>query len=235
MMGRAAELLRTVQPVDDVPERFAALLQERFASRPGARFVLVASGGATAAACYDRAAERAEVDWSLVDVYLGDERAVPPDDPDANQRLVREHLIEALGGVGSFTPMAATGDLERCAAAYDEVLRQLLRGPGIDLIHLGVGPDGHTASLFASAASLTERERLCVATCDPAGRNPHDRLSVTYPVIDAARTVVLTVTGPEKHEAIRRIRDGEDLPAGRVAAADIRWLVDEAALRGGGR
>src|SRR5579875_3691818 len=106
-MGRAAELLRTVQPVDDVPERFA--------SRPGARFVLVASGGATAAACYDRAAERAEVDWSLVDVYLGDERAVPPDDPDANQRLVREHLIEALGGVGSFTPMAATGDLERCA------------------------------------------------------------------------------------------------------------------------
>lgn len=235
MIGRAAELLRVTQPVDDVPERFAAVLQECFAARPGARFVLVASGGATAAACYDRAAERAEIDWSLVDVYLGDERAVPPDHPDANQKLVREHLVEALGGVGSFAPMSTLGDLERCAADYHALLDRVLAGPGVDLIHLGVGPDGHTASLFPGSESLDERDRLCVATCDPAGRNPHRRLSVTYPVIDAARSAVLTVSGPEKHEALRRIRDGEDLPAGRVASADIRWLVDEPALRGGRR
>ncbi len=233
MTGRAAQALRATRPVDDVPSSFAAVLTARFESRPGARFVLFVSGGSTAAACYDRAVERAEIDWSLVDVYLGDERVVPPEDPDANQALVRHHLVEALGGVGSFTPMATEGDVERCANDYEAVLRPLLAGPGIDLVHLGLGPDGHTASLFSGTESLEEKERLCVSTFDPTGRNPHRRLSVTYPVIDAARSALFTVSGAEKHQAVRRIMDGEDLPAARVATFDIRWLVDEAAVRGG--
>jgi len=230
--GRAAEVLAATEPVDDVPDSFVAMLKGRFEDRAGPRFVLFLSGGATAAACYDRAAERAEIDWSLVDVYLGDERLVPPEDPDANQRLVREHLVDPLGGVGSFTPMATEGDPAENADAYDRALRSLLSGPGIDLIHLGLGPDGHTASLFPLAPSLEETGRLCVATEDPSKRNPHTRLSVTYPLIDAARQAVFTVSGPEKHEAVRRIRDGENLPAARVASAEVRWLLDPPANGG---
>ena len=88
----AAEVLDSIEPVDDVPAAFAAVLEERFANRRGPRFVLFLSGGPTAAACYDRVAEQSQVDWSLVDIYMGDERLVAADGPAANQRLVREHL-----------------------------------------------------------------------------------------------------------------------------------------------
>jgi 6-phosphogluconolactonase len=234
VIATAAGILCDTGPVDDVPDAFARLLSERVAGRPGRRFVLVLSGGALAARCYDRAADQADVDWSRVDIYMGDERLVPADDEAANQRLVREHLVERVGDVGSFTPMPTDGQPEACAADYDAVLRRVTGGPGIDLIHLGFGPDGHTASLFPHAPSLGVTDALCVATVDPSGTNPHRRLTATYPVIDSARTAVFTVAGAEKHEAIARLRDGDDLPAGRVAAREIRWLVDGAALGVGG-
>jgi 6-phosphogluconolactonase len=230
--GRAAQVLCESQPVKDVPDAFATTLEERFTGRPGERFTVLLSGGPTAAACYDHVATSTVIDWSLVDIYMGDERAVGPSDPDANQRLVREHLVDKLSGVGSFTPMPTELEPERCAAEYDLTLRGLLGDGGIDLIHLGLGPDGHTASLFPLSPSLEVTDRLCVATEDPSGRNPHPRLSVTYPVIDAARTAVFTVSGPQKHEAIARLRDGENLPASRVASREVVWLFDRAAAKG---
>jgi 6-phosphogluconolactonase len=232
VISTAAEVLGGIEPVDDVPEAFATVLGEQFANRAGSRFVLFLSGGPTAAACYDRAARWSELDWSLVDIYMGDERFVPPDDPAANQRVVREHLVERVGDVGSFTPMPTDGDPDECAARYDRVLREVIHGHGIDLIHLGFGPDGHTASLFADSPSLDVTDAFSLATEDPSGRNPHPRLTVTYPVIDSARMAVFTVSGQEKHPAIARLQDGDDLPAGRVAAHQIRWLVDLAALEG---
>jgi 6-phosphogluconolactonase len=232
VISTAAEVLGHVDPVQDVPAAFAAAVEYQFAQRSGPRFVLFLSGGATAADCYDQAAECRGVDWSLVDIYMGDERLVDRDDPAANQRLVREHLVERVGDVGSFTPMPTDGPPEECAARYDAVLREVTGGPGIDLIHLGLGPDGHTASLFPDAPSLEVTDPLCLATEDPSGRNPHPRLTVTYPVIDSARLAVFTVAGQEKHPAIARLQDGDDLPAGRVAAQEIRWLVDVAAFEG---
>jgi 6-phosphogluconolactonase len=228
----AAEVLDGVEPVDDVPAAFGAILEERFANRRGQRFVLFLSGGLTAAACYDWAARQSQLDWSLVDIYMGDERLVAADDRAANQRLVREHLVGRVGNVGSFTPMPTEGDPDACAAEYDAVLRELVHGPGIDFIHLGLGPDGHTASLFPDASSLEVTDAFSLVTQDPSGRNPHPRLTVTYPVIDSARVAVFTVAGREKHAAIVRLQDGDDLPAGRVAAHEIRWLVDVAAFYG---
>jgi len=231
----AVQVLGSIEAVDDVPDAFVQVIEERFAGRVGPRFVLFLSGGPTAAACYDRAAERSTLDWSLVDIYMGDERFVAADDPDANQRLVREHLVGRVGDVGSFTPMPTDGDdAAACAARYDGVLRRVLDGPGIDLIHLGFGSDGHTASLFADAPSLEVTDALALATEDPSGRNPHPRLTVTYPVIDAARLAVFTVMGEAKHDAIAQLQDGDDLPAGRVAASEIVWLVDRPAFVGRG-
>lgn len=234
-MRPAAEALKATRAVDDVPSSFASLLQSAFQGRSGPRFVLFLSGGSTAAACYGRAASHAEVDWSLVDIYMGDERCVPAEDKDANQRLVRERLVEPLGGVGSFTPMPGQLDPEQAAADYDALLTTLLAGPGIDLIHLGLGPCGHTASLFPNSPSLGVTDRRAIATEDPNGRNPHRRITVTYPVIDSARLAVFTVAGAEKHEAVAQVRDGDDLPAARVATPDIRWLLDVGASEGSDR
>jgi 6-phosphogluconolactonase len=209
------------------------VIQDAYRRRTGSRFTMVLSGGPTARACYERLASLAvgSIDWSLVDIYMGDERLVAPDDPDANQRLVREALIERVGGVASFHPMPTDGDPISCCARYAREVSAVLEGSGFDVIHLGMGPDGHTASLFPGTPCLDAGpDELVVATTDPSARNPHPRLSLTLPVINRARMAVFTVAGATKRDAVARLRSGADLPAARVHAADVRWLVDAEAL-----
>ncbi len=220
-----------IDPVDDVPRSFAATVLGAFGARPGPRFALVLSGGPTARNCYEVLAATSGVDWSLVDVYIGDERFVPPDDVDSNARLIRESLLDRVGTVGSFWPMPTTvADIETCAAQYQRTVAELVTGPGIDLIHLGLGPDGHTASLFPGAASLDAGPGdLVLATEDPNGVNPHPRLTLTLPAINSARLAVFTVVGTAKADAVSRLRGGDDIPASRVHAGKTVWLVDRAA------
>jgi 6-phosphogluconolactonase len=234
-------------PVADVPSAFTQVVQQAFVDRIGPRFTLVLSGGPTAQACYENLAAAtatatatantatttttgtatATIEWPLVDVYMGDERVVGPDDPDANQRLVRDALLDRVGPVGSFTPMPTLGPVEQCVASYQATMRQLLAGPGIDLIHLGLGPDGHTASLFPGAPTLQAGpDELVAATEDPNGRNPHPRMTLTLPAINSARCAVFTVSGAAKQEAVAAVRDGKDIPATRVEADRVVWLVD---------
>jgi 6-phosphogluconolactonase len=227
-------------PVYDVPTAFTQVVQQAFVDRIGPRFTLVLSGGPTAQACYENLAAAATsatdtatataktaISWPLVDVYMGDERVVDPEDPDANQRLVRDALLNRVGPVGSFTPMPTLGPVEQCVASYQATMRQVLAGPGIDLIHLGLGPDGHTASLFPGAPTLQAGpDELVAATQDPNGRNPHPRMTLTLPAINSARCAVFTVSGAAKQEAVAAVRDGKDIPATRVEAERVVWLVD---------
>ncbi len=217
--------------VDDVRRAFADRVVEAFGARPGPRFALMLSGGQTARGCYEVLATASGIDWSLVDIYIGDERFVPPDDVDSNARLIRESLLDRVGTVGSFSPMPTTAsDIETCAAQYQRTVADLVTGPGIDLVHLGLGPDGHTASLFPGAASLDAGPGdLVLATEDPNGVNPHPRLTLTLPAINSARLAVFTVEGPEKADAVARLRRGDDIPASRVHAGTTVWLVDRAA------
>lgn len=219
--GEARTLL-----TDDVSSAFAKTVTDAFRTRPGARFSLVLSGGSTARECYEELARTDEypVDWDLVDVYMGDERCVAPDDPDANQRLVRESLLDRVGGAGSFHPMSCPDG----ASAYEELIRAA--GDLLDLVHLGLGPDGHTASLFPEVPELeVGPEKLVALTTDPTGRNPHPRMTLTLPGIARGRLVVFTVQGSEKSWAYRTVNDGGDLPAARVRAPSILWIVDGAA------
>jgi len=216
-----------ITPVDDVPRAFSDVVVGAFAARPGPRFALVLSGGPTARACYEVLAVTEGIDWSLVDVYVGDERVVPSDDEDSNARLIREALLDRVGPVGSFTPMPTEGPVAECVAAYQRTMSDLVTGPGIDLIHLGMGPDGHTASLFPGAPTLDAGPGvLALATEDPAGNNPHPRLTLTLPVINSARVAVFTVAGASKAAAVAALLRGEDLPAARVHAGHTVWLVD---------
>jgi 6-phosphogluconolactonase len=228
-------------PVPDVPAAFTETVLAAFAARTGARFTMLLSGGPTARACYEHlaaatTARPGSIDWSLVDIFMGDERYVPPDDEDANQLLVRQALLEGLGAGGadvpSFTPMPTTEPVEVCVASYTSTLAALLvsGGPGIDLIHLGLGPDGHTASLFPGAPTLEAPPEVLVAsTEDPNGRNPHPRLTTTLHVINAAGAAVFTVSGASKVDAVDALRRGDDIPASRVRSQRIVWLIDAAA------
>lgn len=213
-----------LEVTEDVPAAFAAHVRQAFSERPGPRFTMVLSGGPTAGNCYERlAADAGGIEWPLVDVFMGDERCVEPHDPDANQRLVRETLLERVGTVGSFHPMS-------CAEGPEAYERLLCAHPPPDLVHLGLGPDGHTASLFAGSPALDAPSGLLVADSeDPAGRNPHRRMTLTVAGIDRAHLAVFTVVSAEKHEAFIRLCTGQDIPAARVRPARVVWLVDPAA------
>jgi 6-phosphogluconolactonase len=215
----------TVDVVDDVATAFAQTVLTAYAARPGARFVLVLSGGPTARRCYEALARAGtdRVDWSQVDIFMGDERCVAPDDPDANQRLVREALIDRVGGVGSFRPMSCEAGPE----AYERLVSEV---EAFDVVHLGLGPDGHTASLFPNSAALDAAPgRLVVRSVDPNDRNPHARMTLTLEGLARALLVVFTVSGVAKHEAFAAVSAGADLPAAQVRARQVLWLVDREA------
>jgi 6-phosphogluconolactonase len=226
-----------VQVVESVPDALARVVAGSLGQATAAGFSLFLSGGSTAEACYRRLAALSApgsgatipVDWTAVDVYLGDERCVPPDHADSNHRMIAEVLLGPVGPVRSDHPMYRSGPPEAAAAAYQRLVDAL--GP-LDLIHLGMGPDGHCASLFPGSVALEVDDPgvLVMANRDPNANNAHDRITLTLPAIARARLVVFTVSGASKRSAFGRIVAGDDLPAARATADRVLWLVDPAAL-----
>ena len=211
--------------VDDVPGEFAERVIEAFLGRPAEVFTLALSGGETARRCYERLADAGgtQIDWWQVDVYWGDERCVPLEDPDSNYRLGREALLARVGAVNANYPMRC----EEGSDSYHQRIGQLGR---IDLVHLGLGADGHTASLFPGSSGLvTDPGRLVALNEDPSGTNPHQRMTLTYAGIERARLAIVTVAGEDKADALARVHNGEDLPATHVKAERLIWLADPAA------
>jgi 6-phosphogluconolactonase len=203
--------------VDDVAEAFAALVAERTPTS------IALSGGATARRCYELLGT-ANVDWGEIDVWFGDERWVPLDDPDSNEGMARVTLLDLVEPRAVHSMRRAGETPEAAAAAYGRRLRDT--GP-LELVHLGLGPDGHTASLFPGSPSLDEQHHRVVSTGDDL--HPHRRITMTLPGLAEARLVVFTVAGAAKRPALERVRGGDDVPAARVRAAEIIWLVDRAA------
>jgi len=203
--------------VDDVPVAFAALVA---AERPHS---IALSGGGTARQAYELLAD-ADVSWSEVEVYFGDERWVPVDDPESNEGMARAVLLDHAAPAAVHSLRDAGPTIEAAADAYDA---RVATAPPIDVVHLGLGPDGHTASLFPGTAALAVQDRLVVPNRDDL--HPHPRLTFTFAALARSRLVVFTVAGAEKRDALARIRAGDDLPAARVTAARVLWLVDAAA------
>jgi 6-phosphogluconolactonase len=198
-----------VEIVDDVPTAFADLVVRE---RPR---TIALSGGGTARKAYEVLATRSGLDWSTIEVLFGDERLVPVDDERSNEGMARAELLDHVGPKAVHSMTASTPE------AYDALLRRL--GP-VDLVHLGLGPDGHTASLFPGSAALDVTDRLVVR--NDAGLEPFvERMTFTFPALALARHVVVTVEGEEKLDVWRKVRSGADLPAGRVTADRVTWLV----------
>lgn len=222
-----------VEPTATLPHRAAAWLAETIASvlvdRP--RCAIALSGGTTPGPVY--AALAAEnlarrVAWDRVDVFFADERAVPSGDPDSNFRMVSETLLSrvAIPPAQIHRMEGDRTDLAAAAAAYDRELP-----PALDVLVLGMGADGHTASLFPGSPALTERRRVVVVD---SPKPPPRRLTITPVVIAAARHIAMIVTGTEKAAAVALAQGGEE-PARAIPAVLARhgvWFLDpQAAAR----
>ncbi|MFN2382323.1 MAG: 6-phosphogluconolactonase [Guyparkeria sp.] len=216
----------------------AEFLVERLATAVRTRGVarIALAGGGTPRRLYQLLATRYRdaLDWHSVEFYFGDERNVPLDHPESNFRMARLALFEPLGIQPHRTfPMISDQqrDPERDAEAYEAALRRWTAGdvPRFDITLLGMGSDGHFASLFPDTPALAERERLVVV--NPVAKLHGHRLTLTFPVFEAARDVVFLVLGDDKREALERIRDGlAQRPAERlVATRPTHWYVDHAA------
>lgn len=217
-------------------DRIVALA--RNAIRRRGRFVVALSGGSTPRLVYPLLASPARsdaVDWSRVEFFWGDERAVPPDHAESNYGVARKMLLDHLAGLrsGAVHRMPADDtDRAASAAAYERTIRSLFTPdePRFDLIWLGMGPDGHTASLFPGASTLEERQHMVVTATAPTTMAVANRMTFTLPLINAARAVLFVVAGADKAIAVRSVRSGSrTLPAGRVRARSTLWLLDAAA------
>ncbi|HYO14294.1 MAG TPA: 6-phosphogluconolactonase [Thermoanaerobaculia bacterium] len=216
-------------------------------ARHADRFTLALSGGSTPEATYRLLASREEpfrdrLPWSLIHFFWGDERHVPPDHPESNFRMASRAMLDAVPvPPGNIHPIPGEEpDAARAAGEYEAELRssfQLSRGepPRFDLVLLGLGADGHTASLFPGTRAIHERERLVVAHwVDKLGAF---RITLTPPVFNAAARVIFLVSGETKAGALRAVLRG-DFEPDRVPAQIVRpvngslvWMVDRKAAR----
>lgn len=197
------------------------------------RFTLSLSGGSTPKRLYELLAEtplRDRMPWDRTVWTFGDERFVPPDDKDSNQHMVRQALLDHVpvpaGQVHAFRTTGCTP--EESAAEYEAVLRGLsgpLEQPLFDLTLLGLGEDGHTASLIPGEPVTAERTRWVAAV--PHGRD-NVRLTLTFPVLERSRRVAFLVSGAKKRDVLDRVLSGDAaLPAGQVRPqGELLWLAD---------
>jgi 6-phosphogluconolactonase len=222
-------------------QRLATLAEEAVQAR--GVFTLALSGGSTPRALYSLLADdptfRTRLPWNSIHYFWGDERFVPPDHPDSNFGMASEVLLSRVPVPPQNIHRVHTelGDPEKTAEAYETELRKFFstpegQFPRFDLILLGLGPDGHTASLFPNSPALNEQVKLVVANW--VEKFLSYRITMTFPVLNNGATVMFLVTGPEKAEAVKSVIGGasdKPLPAQLVRPTNgqLIWFLDQAA------
>ena len=204
----------------ETPEEVAAAAADAIAQalQVGSR-TLVLAGGTTPGRCYQLLADL-EVEWARVAVLFGDERCVRPDHPDSNYRMARETLLNRVAPATVHRMPAELGP-EEGAAEYSRIVETLLP---LDVVILGIGEDGHTASLFPGHPVL--KAKGLVAGVRNSPKPPPERVTLTLAVLQGARQVIILATGAGKANAVAMAKRGE-VPSGMIAGA--RWLIDRAA------
>ena len=230
--GKVAGTLEVVRDAGALAARAAEIIAGRLAV---ARypFRLVLSGGSTPRATYQLLACK-DLDWDCCEIFFSDERFVPPEHPDSNYRMARETLMAGYNvKPRKIFAIPTDGSLQSCADRYDEALRQQY-GAGtleadVPLFHLtllGLGEDGHTASLLPGQPVLEERERWAAPV---AHGRAEPRITLTYPALNSSALILFLVSGSAKRDALAQARAGA-LPAGGLRPrGEIVWLADEAA------
>jgi 6-phosphogluconolactonase len=228
--------------VYDSPEELAQSAAREFAARASeaigerGRFAVVLAGGSTPRATYEILARdySDQIDWNDVHVFFGDERSVPPDDDDSNYKMARGSLLDHVP-IGSVHRMQGELPPDEAAAAYEQDLRDFFGSdslPAFDLILLGTGDDGHTASLFPETSALEVHNRWVVA--NPVLKLETTRITLTVPTINAARAVYFLVAGEGKAAPVAEILEGNpdprEYPASLIQPEKgPTWMLDRAA------
>jgi 6-phosphogluconolactonase len=204
------------------------------AAEEGRAFSIALSGGSTPKALFELLASgayRSRVDWPRVEVFFGDERTVPPDHKDSNYRMAREALLSKVPIPGdNVYRMAGERDPNTAAKEYGQMLKEKFGDGGMDLVLLGMGDDGHTASLFPETEALNETKHRCVANFVPKLNTW--RLTLTAPFINRAAQVLILVSGASKAQRLQEVLEGPPdprrLPVQLIKPTDGRltWLVD---------
>ncbi len=223
-----AEVFRTEEFFDDATNWIAERIVN--AQKDGGIFRLSLCGGSTPSPIYAALAEREDIDWERVLLTFGDERAVGPEDDESNYRMVKASLIDPAN-VPSSNVVRICGELEPAEAAErcEGQLRKLaqLAGEDIfvhDLVLLGMGGDGHTASLFPGTDALHEKDRWVVENFVP--KFDTFRITFTYPLIAAAKEVAFLVNGAAKHGVADRVLSGDlEFPASSIEGGRIYWFI----------
>jgi 6-phosphogluconolactonase len=208
----------------------------------GNRVAICLSGGSSPKQLYALLATtgyRDRIDWDRVHWFIGDERFVPADDPLNNMAMARRIFLDACAPAANIHPIPTdTADPEAAARRYESELKSFYRAneldrarPLFDMVLVGVGPDGHTASLFPGYPAIEETERWVVGV-PKAHVDPFvPRVTLTLPALNSCREMLFEVAGADKRAILTRVLDGEDLPASRVrSTGETIWLVDQAAL-----
>lgn len=199
------------------------------------QFSLVLAGGATPKALYQILATddyRTQIDWTRVHVYFGDERCVPPDHPDSNYRMASESLLSKIPIPGdNIYRIRGEIDPEQAATEYGQLLKERFGDGGPDLILLGMGDDGHTASLFPNTKALQETRHRCVSNY--VEKLNAWRITVTAPFINRAKRVLILVAGANKAARVQEVLEGspdpQRLPIQLIQPANLTWLLDSQA------
>jgi 6-phosphogluconolactonase len=221
--------------------RAAEWLVDRMTASDGP-FALSLSGGSTPRGLYALLASppyRDRIPWQRLHLFWGDERYVPPDHPDSNYGMARTAMIAHVPIPShQVHPIPTSPSPEAAAAAYEQTLRDFYKADVLDparplfnVTLLGLGPDGHTASLFPDDRALDEQAAWVAAV---VGAKPEARITLTFPAIASSGAVAFLVAGAEKHPTIARVCRGDQaLPAARIeAAGELRWFLDRAAASG---
>jgi len=213
-------------------EEFARLAK---ASPPRVPFHVALSGGSTPKRMHEILASmgRDALPWDRVVLWWGDERTVPPDHPDSNFGMAKRTLMDPLG-LTRFHRMEGERDPAAAAADYEKLLvTECGKPPVMDLIFLGLGPDGHTLSLFPGTPAVGETQRYVVANPvdSPVAKGKTVRITFTLPVVAAARHVRMLVAGPDKTHVLPRAlaAPSPEVPSSLVRSPDLVWYVDEVA------
>ena len=215
--------------------------QARTAVAERGRFTLALSGGSTPRAIHERLARaplREQLPWAATEIFWGDDRVVPLDDADSNYRMAVETLLGQVPvPAAQIHPMVTGDDPAQAAEQYADLVRRVVPGapPRFDLVLLGMGPDGHTASLFPHSPALAATDALVVAT-PPAPLKPQvPRITFTRTLLNSAALVLVLVAGADKAERLAEVLDGphdpERLPAQLLAPeqGELVWMVDQLA------
>ena len=236
---------RTIEILATPADLFHAAAEEfvrvgRHAIGAQGRFSVALSGGSTPKSFYSLLASNyADFPWNRTLLFLGDERHVPPTDPESNYRMVNESLVSKISIPPSnvFHVKTESPDADAAAADYEAQLRsffELKPGefPRFDLILLGLGPDGHTASLFPGSEGLKEQSRLVIANWIEKFKTY--RISFTFPVLNNAGEVMFLISGSDKADTIRDVLEGRPtppLPAQQIQPVNghLLWMLDDAA------